>query len=98
MDVLYGVRMAGPLAPYARGLAGELARLGFTELSSARPARAGRAPEPVAGCCRPGTAGTDRPAVEAYLAARHAAGYTAYLTPKALAPLLELPARAGRGS
>ena len=34
MDVLYGVRMAGPLAPYARGLAGELARLGFTELSA----------------------------------------------------------------
>ena len=34
MDVVYGVRMAGPLAPYARGLAGELARLGFTELSA----------------------------------------------------------------
>jgi len=34
MDVLYGVRMTGPLAPYATGLAGELARLGFTEMSA----------------------------------------------------------------
>jgi hypothetical protein len=34
MDVLYGVRMTGPLAPFALGLAGELARLGFTELSA----------------------------------------------------------------
>ena len=34
MDVFYGVRMSGPLAPYASGLAGELARLGFTEGSA----------------------------------------------------------------
>lgn len=34
MDVVDGVRMTGPLAPYARGFAGELARLGFTELSA----------------------------------------------------------------
>ena len=34
MDVLYGVRMTGPLAPHATGLAGELARLGFTEMSA----------------------------------------------------------------
>jgi hypothetical protein len=34
MDVFYGVRMTGPLAPYASGLAGELARLGFTEGSA----------------------------------------------------------------
>jgi hypothetical protein len=35
MDVVvYGVRMTGPLAQYAGGLAGELARLGFTELSA----------------------------------------------------------------
>ena len=34
MDVLYGVRMTGPLAPHATGLASELARLGFTELSA----------------------------------------------------------------
>ena len=34
MDVLCGVRMTGPLAPHATGLAGELARLGFTEMSA----------------------------------------------------------------
>lgn len=34
MDVLYGVRMVGPLTPYARGFAGELYRLGFTTLSA----------------------------------------------------------------
>ena len=34
MDVLHGVRMTGPLAPHAAGLAGELARLGFTEMSA----------------------------------------------------------------
>ena len=34
MDVLYGVRMTGPLAPHAMGLAGELARLGFAETSA----------------------------------------------------------------
>ena len=48
MEVVNGVRMTGPLAPYATGLAGELARLGFTEIVSAGPAGAGRASEPVA--------------------------------------------------
>ncbi len=88
MDVLYRVRMAGPLAPYARGLAGELARLGFTELSArgqlGLAAHLSRWLE-AAGL---GTAELTGPTVEAYLAARRASGYTAYLTPKALAPLL----------
>ena len=35
MVVVHGVRVTGPLAPYAEGLAGELARLGFKP-SSAR--------------------------------------------------------------
>jgi hypothetical protein len=34
MVVVHGVRVAGPLAPYAEGLAGELGRLGFTLLSA----------------------------------------------------------------
>jgi integrase/recombinase XerD len=29
MDGRYGVRVAGPLAPYAQGFAGELTRLGY---------------------------------------------------------------------
>lgn len=88
MDVLYGVRMAGPLAPHARGLAGELARLGFTELSArgqlGLAAHLSRWLE-AAGL---GTAELTSVTVETYLAARRASGYTAYLTPKALAPLL----------
>ena len=80
--------MGGPLARYARGLAGELARLGFTELSArgqlGLAAHLSRWLE-AAGL---GTAELTGPTVEAYLAARRASGYTAYLTPKALAPLL----------
>jgi hypothetical protein len=34
MDDLHGVGMTGPLGPYARGFAAELARLGFTRLSA----------------------------------------------------------------
>lgn len=34
MVVVRGVHMVGPLEPYAEGLACELARLGFTELSA----------------------------------------------------------------
>jgi integrase/recombinase XerD len=88
MDVLYGVRMTGPLAPHARGLAGELARLGFTE-TSAR-AQLGLAAHlsrwlAAAGL---GTMALTAPVAAEYLAVRRAAGYTAYLTPKALAPLL----------
>jgi site-specific recombinase XerD len=88
MDVLHGVRMAGPLLPYAPGLADELARLGFTELSAR--AQLGLAAHlsrwlAAAGL---GTGALTSSAVEEYLVARRAAGYTAYLTPKALAPLL----------
>jgi integrase/recombinase XerD len=88
MDVLYGVRMTGPLAPHAAGLAGELARLGFTEMSAR--AQVGLAAHlsrwlDAAGL---GTMALTAPVAEEYLAARRAAGYTAYLTPRALAPLL----------
>ncbi|MGH3684705.1 MAG: hypothetical protein ACRDRE_23195 [Pseudonocardiaceae bacterium] len=34
MDDLHAVGMAGPLGPYARGFAAELARLGFTRGSA----------------------------------------------------------------
>ena len=88
MDVLYGVRMTGPLAPYAPGLAGELARLGFTELSArCQLALAAHLSRWLAAAGLE-TAALTTPVVDAYLAARRAAGYSAYLTPKALAPLL----------
>lgn len=88
MDVLYGVRMVGPLAPHARTLADELARLGFTELSArgqlGLAAHLSRWLE-AAGL---DTAELTGQVVESYLAARRASRYTACLTPKALAPLL----------
>ena len=89
MEVVNGVRVTGPLAPYAGGLADELARLGFTQ-SSARyqlglAAHLSRWLD--AGGL--GTADLTAPAVEAFLAARRAAGYSRLLTPKALAPLLD---------
>src|SRR5258708_39845804 len=88
MDVLYGVRMTGPLAQYARGLAGELARLGFTEFSArCQLGLAAHLSRWLA------AAGLDTAALttgegDGYLAARRAAGASAYRTPKALAPLL----------
>src|SRR5712691_9767034 len=88
MDVFYGVRMTGPLAPYASGLAGELARLGFTELSArCQLGLAAHLSRWLAGAGL-GTDALTGPTAEEYLAARRAAGYTAYLTPKALARLL----------
>ena len=88
MDVLYGVRMTGPLAPYARGMADELARLGFTEVSARCQLGLAAHLSRWLAAAGLGTAALTAPMAEAYLAARRAAGYPAYLTPKALAPLL----------
>lgn len=88
MDGLYGVRMVGPLTPFARGFAQELTRLGFTTFSArGQLGLAVHLSRWLAG------AGLDAMAlttatVDAFVVARRAAGYTAYLTPKALAPLL----------
>ena len=84
MDVFYGVRMSGPLAPYASGLAGELARLGFTEGSAKGQLGLAAHLSRWLAAIGVGTQGLTGPVVEEYLAARRAAGYTAYLTPKAL--------------
>lgn len=88
MDVLYGVRMTGPLAPHATGLAGELARLGFTEMSARGQLGLAAHLSRWLAAAGLGTMALTAPVAEEYLAARRAAGYTAYLTPKALAPLL----------
>jgi len=88
MDVLYGVRMTGPLAPHATGLAGELAQLGFTEMSARGQLGLAAHLSRWLAAAGLGTMALTAPVVEEYLAARRAAGYTAYLTPKALAPLL----------
>lgn len=88
MDVLYGVRMTGPLALHATGLAGELARLGFTKMSARSQLGLAAHLSRWLAAAGLGTMALTAPVAEEYLAARRAAGYTAYLTPKALAPLL----------
>ena len=88
MDVLYGVRITGPLAPHARGMADELARLGFTDVSARCQLGLVAHLSRWLAAAGLGTAALTVSMAEAYLAARRAAGYTVYLTPKALAPLL----------
>jgi integrase/recombinase XerD len=95
MDALYGVRMVGPLTPYAGGLAQELARLGFTTLSARGQLRLAVHLSRWLAEAGLGTMELTPVTVEAYLRARRAAGYTAYLTPKALAPLLGYLRRLG---
>jgi integrase/recombinase XerD len=88
MDSLYGVRVVGPLAPYARGFAQELARLGFTKGSArGQLGLAAHVSRWLAGAGLD-AAGLDAATVDAFLAARQDAGYARYLTPKALGPLL----------
>jgi site-specific recombinase XerD len=88
MDVLYGVRMVGPLTPYARGFAEELTRQGFTTFSArGQLGLAVHLSRWLAGA-RLDVMALTTATVDAFVAARRAAGYTAYLTPKALGPLL----------
>jgi site-specific recombinase XerD len=88
MDVVYGVCMTGPLALHVTGLASELARLGFTEMSARAQLRLAAHLSRWLAAAGLGTMALTAPVAEEYLAARRAAGCTAYLTPKALAPLL----------
>src|SRR6266851_2439292 len=83
------VRLTGPMEVYASGFAVELARSGYTKNSTANQlqfvAHLSRwlATEGLG-------VGDLNPAVcDAFLAARRAAGYTLWLSRKALAPLLE---------
>ena len=87
MDVVDGVRVAGPLAPFARGFAGELARLGFTSGSAQKQLLLAAHVSRWLGAVGLGAADLDVAAVDAFLAARRAAGYGEFVTPKALAPL-----------
>jgi integrase/recombinase XerD len=82
------VRVSGPLAPFAGGFSGELARLGYTSLSArlqlqlmAHLSRwlAGERLDAVA---------LTPAVVERFLAARRAAGYGNHRTARGLAPLL----------
>jgi site-specific recombinase XerD len=88
MDGLFGVRMTGPLTPYAVGFAVELRRVGYTSLSTRDQLAL------VAGFSRwLESEGLDvgdvgEAAAEAFVLARRAAGYRAHLTLQSLVGLL----------
>jgi integrase/recombinase XerD len=88
-------RVTGPLQQYAPGFVAELARLGYTANSASGQmfvmAHLSRwlASEGL------GAAGLTPQVAERFLAARRAAGYVLYLSPKALVPLLGYLRRLG---
>ena len=89
------VRVTGPLTAYASGFAAELSRVGYRENPTADQVRL------LAHLSRwlasEGLGAAElTPAVgDAFLAARRAAGYTLWLSPKALMPLLQYLRRLG---
>ncbi len=88
-------RVTGPLARYAPGFAGELARLGYTpDSASGQMFVMAHLSRWLAGGGLD-AAGLTPQVAERFLAARRAAGYTLYLSPKALVPLLGYLRRLG---
>jgi integrase/recombinase XerD len=89
------VRVTGPLVVFAGGFTAELARLGYKPNAAADQLRL------MAHLSRWMDAGQFKvaeltpPVTEAFLAARRAAGYVMWLSPKALAPLLGYLRRLG---
>jgi integrase/recombinase XerD len=83
------VRVVGPLAPFQAGFAGELAESGYRRASAALQLRL--MAQVSAWLVREGLdVGALSPAaVERFWAERRAAGYTDYVSPRALVPLLE---------
>jgi integrase/recombinase XerD len=88
MDVVDRVRMSGPLAPHARGFAGELGRLGFTRYSAQKQLQLAAHVSRWLDDAGLGTDDLDAGAVDGFLAARRDAGHGEFITPKALAPLM----------
>ena len=95
MDVLSGVRLVGPLVPFAQGFAEELTRLGFTPLSARVQLRLVMCLSRWLAEAGLDASALDGTTVDAFLVARRAAGYTTYLTPKALELLLAYLRRLG---
>jgi len=95
MEVVDRVRVTGPPAPYARGFAGELARLGFTRYSAQKQLQLAAHVSGWLGDAGLTVAELDAGAVDGFLAARRAAGHGEFVTPKALAPLLGYLRRLG---
>ena len=89
------VRVTGPLGVFADGFAGELARLGYKPNAAANQLQLMAHLSRWMDAGQYGTAGLTPPVAEAFLAARRAAGYVMWLSPKALAPLLGYLRRLG---
>ena len=88
MDDLHGVRVAGPLALYARGFAAELARLGYSSWWAQRQLRLAAHLGGWLDAAGLDAAALDAAAIGAYVAARRAAGHGEFVTPGGLALLL----------
>jgi integrase/recombinase XerD len=82
------VRVTGPLAVFAEGFCGELARLGYKPKAAADQLRLMAHLSRWMDAGSHGVAGLTRPVTEAFLAARRAEGYVLWMSPKALVPLL----------
>ncbi|HEV8276893.1 MAG TPA: tyrosine-type recombinase/integrase [Streptosporangiaceae bacterium] len=89
------VRVTGPLAVFAGGFTGELARLGYKPNAAADQLRLMAHLSRWMEAEQHEVAGLTPPAAEAFLAARRAAGYVMWLSPRALAPLLGYLRRLG---
>ncbi len=83
------VRVTGPLEPYAAGFASELARSGYTQHSTADQLRVLAHLSRWLATERLGVAELTPAVGDAFLTTRRAAGYTLWLSRKALQPLLE---------
>lgn len=84
-----GVRVVGPLEPWASGFASELARVGYTKHATADQLRVFAHVSRWLDRRRFGVADLTPDVCEQFLAARRRAGYTLWLSPKALVPMLD---------
>ncbi len=89
------VRVTGPLAVFAEGFAGELARLGYKQNAAADQLRLMAHLSRWMAAGHHEVAGLVPPVTEAFLAARRAEGYVLWLSPKALVPVLDFLRRLG---
>lgn len=82
------VTVSGPLACYAQGFGGELARLGYTALSAANQLRLMAHLSRWLACEDLTAADLSVECMTKFLRARRAHGYSCWLSPRGLAPLL----------
>jgi hypothetical protein len=83
------VRVAGPLEHFRDGFAAELSRQGYTPNSTALELGLMAHVSRWLAAQEREVAALDRAAVDAFLAARRAAGYTSFITRRAMVPLVE---------